>query len=43
MVAAAGCSGLMLFHFEKMRVELKGFDIQIEAQMSEEHPNNILQ
>lgn len=39
LVAAAGCSGLDVVPLlKKMRVELKGFDIQIEAQMSEEHP-----
>jgi len=39
LVAAAGCSGLdVVSLLKKMRVELKGFDIQIEAQMSEEHP-----
>jgi len=39
LIAAAGCSGLDVVPLlKKMRVELKGFDIQIEAQMSEEYP-----
>jgi len=39
LVAAAGCTGMdVVSLLRKMRVELKGFNIQIEAEMSEEHP-----
>lgn len=39
LVAAAGCTGMdVISLLRKMRVELKGFNIQIEAEMSEEHP-----
>lgn len=39
LVAAAGCSGIdVVSLLKKMRVDLKGFDIQIEAEVSEEDP-----
>ncbi len=39
LVAAAGCTGMdVVSILRKMRIELKGFNIQIEAEMSEEHP-----
>ena len=39
LVAAAGCSGIdVVSLLKKMRVGLKGFDIQIEAEVSEEDP-----
>jgi putative redox protein len=39
MIAAAGCTGLDVVEIvRKMRIDLKGFDIRMEAEMSEEHP-----
>lgn len=39
LIAAAGCTGLdVVSLLRKMHIELKGFNIQIEAEMSEEHP-----
>ena len=39
LVAAAGCTGLDVVEIvRKKRINLKGFDIRIEAEMAEEHP-----
>jgi putative redox protein len=39
LVAATGCSGLDVVEMvRKMRIDLKGFDIRIDAEMSDEHP-----
>lgn len=39
LVAAAGCSGLDVVEIaKKMRIELKGFSIRIEGEMTEKHP-----
>ncbi|SDZ82519.1 putative redox protein [Porphyromonadaceae bacterium NLAE-zl-C104] len=39
LIAAAGCTGLDVVEIvRKMRIDLKGFDIRIDAEMSEEHP-----
>ncbi len=39
LVAAAGCTGMdVVALLRKFRIEVKGFNIQIEAEMSEEHP-----
>ncbi|SCD19373.1 putative OsmC-related protein [Proteiniphilum saccharofermentans] len=39
LIAAAGCTGLDVVEIvRKMRIDLKSFDIRIDAEMSEEHP-----
>ncbi len=39
LVAATTCSGLDIVSMaEKMRIDLKGFDIRIDAEVAEEHP-----
>lgn len=39
LVAAAGCTGLDVIEIiRKMRISLKGFDIRIDAEMSDVHP-----
>ena len=39
LVSAAGCTGLDVVEMlRKMRVELKGFDISIDAELSDDHP-----
>lgn len=39
LISAAGCSGLDIVEMaRKMRINLKHFDIRIEAEMSDEHP-----
>ena len=39
LVAAAGCTGLDIVNItSKMRIELKGFDIRIDAEMKDEDP-----
>lgn len=39
LVAAAGCSGLDVVEIvKKMRIEIKAFDIRIDAEVSDEHP-----
>lgn len=39
LVAAAGCSGLDVVEMaRKMRIDLKDFDIRIDAELAEEHP-----
>lgn len=39
LAALAGCTGMdVVSVLEKMRVELKAFDIKIEAEMTDEHP-----
>ncbi len=39
LIAAAGCSGLDVVEMaRKMRIELKKFDIRIDAEMTDEHP-----
>ncbi|SFK31593.1 OsmC family protein [Proteiniphilum acetatigenes] len=39
LIAAAGCTGLDVMEIvRKMRIDLKGFDIRMEAEMAEEHP-----
>jgi putative redox protein len=41
LTALAGCTGMdVVSILEKMRVELKGFDVIVEAQMTEEHPKH---
>ena len=41
MAALAGCTGMdVVSILQKMRVELDGFDITIEAEMTEEHPKH---
>ena len=43
LVAAAGCTGMdVVALLRKMRIEVKGFNIQIEAEMSEEHPKQYI-
>ena len=39
LVAAAGCSGLDVVEIlRKMRINITGFSVRIDAEMSEEHP-----
>lgn len=39
LVALAGCTGMdVVSILGKMRVELDGFDVEVEASMTEEHP-----
>lgn len=39
LISAAGCSGLDIVEIaRKMRIELKKFEIRIDAEMTEEHP-----
>ena len=39
LVAAASCSGLdVIGMMRKMRIDLKSFDIRIDAEVNEEHP-----
>lgn len=39
LVAATGCTGLDVVDIaRKMRIDIKGFNMQVEAEMSEEHP-----
>lgn len=39
LVSAAGCTGLDVIEMvRKMKIDLKGFDIRIDAEMTEEHP-----
>ncbi len=39
LIAAAGCSGLDVVAIaRKMRIELKHFDIRVNAEVAEEHP-----
>ena len=41
MAALAGCTGMdVVSILKKMRVELEAFDIDIEAEMTEEHPKH---
>jgi putative redox protein len=39
LVALAGCTGMdVVSILKKMRVELDGFNVRVEADMTEEHP-----
>ena len=39
LISAAGCSGLDIVEIaRKMRIDLKKFEIRIDAEMTEEHP-----
>lgn len=39
MVALAGCTGMdVVSILKKMRVEIEGFEIKVEGNLSEEHP-----
>ncbi len=39
LVSAAGCTGLDVIEMiRKMKIELNGFDISIDAEMTEDHP-----
>lgn len=39
LVAAAGCTGLDVVEIlKKMRIDIRGFNVQIESEMTEEHP-----
>jgi|SRR5690554_1745415 len=39
LVSAAGCTGLdVISMVRKMKIELKSFDVRIDAEMTEEHP-----
>ena len=39
LVSAAGCTGLDVIDMaRKMKIDLKGFEISIDAEMAEEHP-----
>ena len=39
LASAAGCTGLDVVEMlRKMRIDLKGFDISVDAEMSDEHP-----
>lgn len=39
LLALSGCTGMDVASlFKKMRVEIDGFDIEVEAELTEEHP-----
>ena len=39
LASAAGCTGLDVVEMlRKMRIDLKGFDISVDAELSDEHP-----
>ena len=41
LISAAGCSGLDIVEIaRKMRIDLKKFEIRIDAEMTEEHPKH---
>jgi putative redox protein len=41
LAALAGCTGMdVVAILKKMRVELKGFNVRIEAELTEEHPKH---
>lgn len=41
LIAAAGCSGLDVVEIiKKMRIDVKNFDIRIDAEMTDEHPKH---
>jgi len=41
LVALAGCTGMdVVSILAKMRVELNGFNVQVQAEMTEEHPKH---
>lgn len=43
LIAAAGCTGLDVVEIvRKMRIDLKGFDIRMEAEMTEEYPKQYI-